>query len=320
MQFFQTTRRRIILSFCTTLLVFAECGVCRSAATSQLATIQTADTIGKHGHTTTFGLFQLQKGRIKAKDQSVDIGNFTETHQVELEIETFLIPIRFIFGIGDDLDLSLGATFTTGGVRKIISDYYKTGDVTRNQRVYNQALFDTTVGLKYGIKPDDRNGLPKIAVGGDVQIGFSADNQLNSMGDFLDHSPANSFPFVGVNTYFVGTHKISNLVKGHAGVGTYLSSKSLKINDSFLFYWQLGGEALLTDELWIIADFSRKFPLAGMTLSDQISIGMRYELSNGATFHFGYISEPGFQFSISVNGEKDGVIVPRVQHADDLVF
>ena len=305
---------------CVFLVLSVESGFSQSPPAPQLAIIQTADTLGKGGYTTTFGLFQFQKGRLKAENQSVEIGNFAEAHDVELEVETFLMPIRFIYGIGDYLDLVLGGTFSTGGVRKIISDYYNTGDSMRDQRVYDQALFDTTIGLKYGIKPDDRDGLPKIAIGGDVQIGFSADNKLNSTDDFLDHTPADSFPFVGVNTYFIGSHRIADLVQGHAGVGIYLSTKSLKTSDSFLLNWQVGGEALLSDDLWLVADFSREFPLAGMTISNLISVGMRYELSNGATFHFGYVSEPGFQFSLSVGRAKDGIIAPRAPGGDDLLF
>ena len=45
----------------------------------------------------------------------------------------------------------------------------------------------------------------------DVQFGFTADDRLNSDNEFLDHSPADGFPFMGVNTYLVGTQRFGDL-------------------------------------------------------------------------------------------------------------
>ncbi|MDE0042898.1 MAG: hypothetical protein OXT74_12740 [Candidatus Poribacteria bacterium] len=320
MRFLRSTHLCTLLTCCTVLVLIAESGFGQLPPAPQLALMQTADTLGKGGYTTAFGHFQFQKGRVIAENQSVEIGNFEELHTVELNVQTFLMPIRFTYGIDENLDLILGGTFSTGGVRKTVYDFYETGDPDRDRRVYDQALFDTVVGLKYGIKPDDSDGLPKIAIGGDVQIGYSADNRLSGTGDFLDPTPADGFPFVGVNTYILGALRFGEYVRGHAGVGMFLSSKSFRATDSFLLNWQLGGEVLLTHDLWLVGDFSRELPLAGMTISNQLSVGVRYEISNRASFHFGYVSEPGFQFSLAVGGEKSRMIAPAAPKRDEIQF
>ena len=320
MRFLRSTHLCTLLTCCTVLVLIAESAFGQLPPAPQLALMQTADTLGKGGYTTAFGHFQFQKGRVKAENQSVEIGNFEELHTVELNVQTFLMPIRFTYGIDENLDLILGGTFSTGGVRKTVYDFYETGDPDRDRRVYDQALFDTVVGLKYGIKPDDSDGLPKIAIGGDVQIGYSADNRLSGTGDFLDPTPADSFPFVGVNTYILGALRFGEYARGHAGVGMFLSSKSFRATDSFLLNWQLGGEVLLTHNLWLVGDFSRELPLAGMTISNQLSVGVRFEISNRASFHFGYVSEPGFQFSLAVGGEKGRMIAPTAPKQDEIQF
>ena len=163
-------------------------------AISHLNSIQTAEPIGKGGSSTTFGLLQYAKiDLLPDLSQHVDIGGFEESHRVTLEIETFLVPVRFAYGLSDELDLILGGTFSTGGVRKVVYDFYNTAaenntDPNVNRRVYDQPLFDGVIGLKYNIKPDRNDNFPSISVGGDVQFGFTADDRLNSDNEFLDHS------------------------------------------------------------------------------------------------------------------------------------
>ncbi len=320
MQSLRSIHRWTSLTCCTLLILIATSAFGQVPPAPQLALMQTADTLGKGGYTTSVGHFQFQKGRVTAEDQAVEIGNFEELHTVEMNVQTFLMPIRFTYGIGENLDLVLGGTFSTGGVHKTVYDFYETGDPERDRRVYDQSLFDTVVGLKYGIKPDDRDGLPKLSVGGDMQIGYTADNRLSGAGDFLDLTPADSFPFVGINTYLLGAIRFGEFARGHAGVGMYLSSKSFRATDSFLLNWQLGGEVLLSHDLWLVGDFSRELPLAGMTISNQLSVGVRYEISNRSSFHFGYVSEPGFQFSLVVGGEKGRMIAPTAPKQDEIQF
>ena len=91
-------------------------------AISQLNSIQTAEPIGKGGSSTTFGLLQYAKVDLQPDHrQNVDIGGFEELHKVALEIETFFIPVRFAYGLSDELDLLLGGTFSTGACGNLFS-------------------------------------------------------------------------------------------------------------------------------------------------------------------------------------------------------
>ena len=280
---------------------------------SQLSTIQTAETVGKGGSSTTFGLFQYSKVDLLPDiSQQVDIGGFEESHRVTLQIETFLIPVRFAYGLSDTLDLHLGGTFSTGGVRKVVHDFYNTATETAdapniNRRVYDQPLFDASIGLKYNIKPERNDNLPSISVGGDAQFGFTADDRLNSDNEFIDHSPADGFPFFGINTYLVGTHRFGSLFKVHGGVGVFLTSKALQTTDFFTLNWQLGGEAAVSDNMWLFADFSRELPYAGIHISNILGVGFRYEVSNTLAFQLGFNNQPGFQFNLTLGGEDTQV-------------
>ncbi len=274
-----------------------------------LSTIQTAEPIGKGGSATNFGLFQYSKiDLIPKHSQKVDIGGFEESHRVSLEIETFLIPVRFTYGMTDELDLVLGGTFSTGGVRKVIHNFYNFSGENGNQnelsRVYEQPLFDGLIGIKYNIKPEQNDNLPSLSVGGDAHFGFTADDRLNTDNEFLDHSPADGFPFVGINTYLVGTQRFSNLFKVHAGVGLFLTSKALKTTDFFTLNWQVGGEIAIADNMRLVADFSRELPYAGLNVTNLLGLGFRYEVSNTLAFQVGYVSQPGFQFNLTLGGEQ----------------
>jgi len=277
---------------------------------SQLNTIQTAEPLGKGGSSTTFGLLQYAKiDLLPDLSQRVDIGGFEESHRVTFEIETFLVPVRFAYGLNDELDLLLGGTFSTGGVRKSVLDFYNTDtenaeDPSSNRRVYDQPLFDGIIGLKYNIKPERNDNFPSISVGGDVQFGFTADDRLNSDNEFLDHSPADGFPFMGVNTYLVGTQRFGDLFKVHAGVGVFLTSKSLKTTDFFTLNWQIGTEVAVSDNMWFVADFSRELPYAGVHVANLIGLTLRYEISNTLAFQLGFNSRPGFLFNLTFGGEE----------------
>ncbi len=300
-----------IYMLCTVFLISIALPVSAQLPTvSQLNTIQTAEPLGKGGSSTTFGLLQYAKvDLLPDLSQRVDIGGFEESHRVTFEIETFLVPVRFAYGLNDELDLLLGGTFSTGGVRKIVHDFYNTAtenntDPNVNRRVYEQPLFDGIIGLKYNIKPDRNDNLPSISVGGDVQFGFTADDRLNSDNEFLDHSPADGFPFMGVNTYLVGTQRFGDLFKVHAGVGVFLTSKSLKTTDFFTLNWQVGTEVAVSDNMWFVADFSRELPYAGVHVTNLIGLTLRYEISNTLAFQLGFNSRPGFLFNLTFGGEE----------------
>ena len=331
MHFFQMTHQRILLIFSVFLAIVGTSLFAQSPPVTQLGVMQTADTLGKGGYTTSVGMFQVDRKKLDEtpkQPQRVVIGNFEGLHNVEFDVNTFLIPAQLTYGIGERLDLLLGATFSTGGARKIVPDFYRIGDtydaeesvdLTQDRRVYEQPLFDLVIGLKHNIKPDQQDGLPGISIGGDVQVGFTADDQLNSDKEFVDASPADGFPFMGVNTYLVGTQRFGQFMRIHAGVGSYLSSKSLKSTDSFQLLWQLGAEIAFSDDFWLVSDFSRRRAFSGITINDLISIGFRYRLSDTAAFNIGYVTEPGFQFHLTVGGEKGGAVVPA-GGGDDLLF
>ena len=105
-------------------------------AISHLSTIQTAEPMGKGGSSTTFGILQYSKvDLLPDLSQRVDIGGFEESHRVTFQIETFLVPVRFTYGLSDELDLVLGGTFSTGGVRKVVHDFYNTATETSADQI-----------------------------------------------------------------------------------------------------------------------------------------------------------------------------------------
>ena len=328
MHLYQITHHRILLTLSVFFALAGTSLFAQSPPVTQLGVMQTADTLGKGGYTTSVGMFQIDRKKLDVtpkQPQRVVIGNFEGLHNVELDINTFLIPAQLTYGIGERLDLLLGATFSTGGAYKIVPDFYQIGDTydteqgldaTRDRRVYDQPIFDLVVGLKHNIKPDLQDGLPGISIGGDVQIGFTIDDRLNSEKEFLDPSPADGFPFMGVNTYLVGTQRFGQFMRVHAGIGSYLSSKSLKATDSFLLIWQLGAEVVLSNNFWLVAEFSRRRVLSSVAINDLIGIGFRYKLSDTAAFNIGYITEPGIQFYFTVGGDKGGGAAPEAGEAD----
>ena len=283
----------------------------QSLPSSQLTTIQTAEPIGKGGSVTSFGLLQHPKIDLSPdQSQNVFIGGFEEFRKVSLEIQTYIIPVRFTYGLSDKLDMNLGATFSTGGVHKVVHDFYNTNDPELNsKRVYDQPLYEGLIGLKYNLKPEKNDGFPSISVGGDVYSGFTADDRLNSKNEFLDRSPIDGFPFIGMNTYCVGTHRLGKYFKVHAGAGVFLSSKSLRTTDSLTLNWQVGGEIAAADNMWFAADLTRELQYAGVNFSNILGLTFRYEISNTLAFQIGLnnpmgLNRPGLQFSLTLGGEK----------------
>lgn len=273
-----------------------------------LTTIQTAEPIGKGGSSTSFALFQYAKREGLAPDHSqrVVIGGFEESHKVKLEIETFLIPVRFIYGLSNKLDLHLGATLSTGGVQKVVENFYNTEDplLESKNRVYDQHVYEGLIGLKYNLKPEQNDGFPSISIGTDTYFGLTADDRFNSKNEFLDHTPIDGFPFVGINTYIVGTHRMGRYFKVHAGAGIFLSSKMLKTTDFFISNWMAGGEIAVSDNMWLAADFSRELQYAGINVSNMMGLAFRYAVSDRLAFQVGINNLPGFHFNLTLSGAK----------------
>ena len=157
---FQLTQQQILLILSTFLVLVGTSLFAQGPPVTQLGVMQTADTLGKGGYTTSVGMFQVSRRKLDAapkQPQRVIIGNFEGLHNVEFDINTFLIPAQLTYGIGERLDLLLGATFSTGGAHKIVPDFYRIGDTydaeesvdsTQDRRVYEQSIFELVVGLK----------------------------------------------------------------------------------------------------------------------------------------------------------------------------
>ena len=109
---------------------------------------------------------------------------------------------------------------------------------------------------------------------------------------------------MGINTYLVGTQRFGDLFKVHAGVGVFLTSKSLKTTDFFTLNWQVGTEVAVSDNMWLVADFSRELPYAGVHVTNLLGLTLRYEISNTLAFQLGFNNRPGFQFNLTFGGEE----------------
>ena len=128
---FQIIQQRILLVLSVFLVATGTSLFAQSPPATQLGVMRTADTLGKGGYATSFGMFQVDRKKLDEspeQPQRVVIGNFEGLHNVEFEVNTFLIPAQLTYGIGERLDLLLGATFSTGGTRKIVPDFYRIGD------------------------------------------------------------------------------------------------------------------------------------------------------------------------------------------------
>ena len=278
----------------------------QSVPVSQLTTIETAEPIGKGGSITAFSFFQYTTNRVNPdQKQGVEIGGFEEMRYISLEIDTYLLPVRFTYGLSEQLDLNLGATVSIGDVHKVVHNFYDTQDTELvSDRVYDQPVYDGMIGLKYNLKPERNDGFPSISVGGNFYSGFSADDRLNSDNEFLDQSPIDGYPYVGMNAYCVGTQRLRKYFKVHAGIGVYLSSKSLRTTDSFALNWQLGGEIAIADNMWFAADYANVIHHAGIHISNTAGLAFRYQTSNSLAFQIGLSNQPGFYFSLTLGGEK----------------
>ena len=273
---------------------------------SQLTSIQTAEPLGKGGSLTTIGLFQYSKETLEPEEmQAVFIGGFERQAFTSLEIETFFIPVRFTYGLSNKVDLNLGATLSVGNVHKVVDDFYDTDELDVNpNRVYDQPLYEGVIGLKYNLKPEKNDGLPSLSIGTEFSSGFTADDRLNTKGEFLDPDPIDGYPFAGVNTYFVATQRVGAFIKLHGGAGVLLSTKSLRTTDSFSFSYFGGGEIAVADNMWFAADYSREQLYSGVSLSNVMGLAFRYEVSSTLAFQIGINNLPGFQFNLTLGGER----------------
>ncbi len=296
----------------------------QNSGTTYLGIMPTAETLGRGGYSTSIGMFQYKEKEpdkpTETITQKIVIGDFfQEEHDVRYDADVSLVPVRLTFGVSDYVDFFVGGTYSIGDTKKIIFDYYETGE-DRN-RVYSQFLFDGTMGLKYNIKPDVGDGLPGISIGGSIQMGYTADDKKTSDGTFVDDTPADSFPYLGINTYLVGSQNFQ-IAKVHAALGAFLSSKSPRITDSFKLLIQAGGELAMSDNLFLIADFSTAQMYSGVEIESLVGVGLRYNITDRAAFSVSLASAPGFQFNLFIGGEKARIVAPTTPETgeEDLLF
>ena len=273
---------------------------------SQLTTMQTAEPLGKGGSTTSIGFYQHTVDRVRPENiQNVVIGGFEKSHYVSLEVEAYLLPVQFTYGLSDRLDLNLGATVAIGDVHKIVHNFYDTVDLEfASDRFYDQPVYDGMIGLKYNLKPERNDGFPSISIGGNFFSGFTADDRLNSDDEFLDHSPIDGYPYAAMNAYCVGTQKFRKFFKFHAGAGVYLSSKSLRTTDTFPLTWQLGGEIAIADNMWFVADYTNVIHQVGIHISNIVGLAFRFQPSSSLAVQIGLNNQPGFHFNLTLGGKK----------------
>lgn len=314
----------IVLSICifSTSDVFSQ-----SNSATHLGIMPTAETLGKGGYSTSIGMFKYEADVPGSKSdpvvQNVVIGDFfREKHRVEYHADAELLPVRLAFGVSEYVDFYLGGTYSIGDSYKAIADYYETGD--ERERKYSQFLFDGVAGLKYNIKPEVGDGLPAFSIGGEIQTGYTSDDKKTSDGNFVDDTPADNFPFVGMGTYIVASQNLQ-MAKVHAAVGMFLSSKSPRVTDSFKISVQAGGELMLAENLALIADFTTAQMYSGVDFKSLLSVGFRYNLSEKAAFSVSFAtasSNPGFQFNLFVGGEKARPLAPETPKTggEELLF
>ena len=284
-----------------------------------LGMMQTADTLGKGGTATRAGILAYTRQEKSKSDtpQTAVIGNFAELQEVKFNAKSALLPVGLTFGISENVDLTLAGTYAIGQIHKEIPNFYQTDDPDRNVRVYPQPVFDGEIAVKYGIKPEAQDGLPAVSLFGSVRSGFTADDRLDAEGEFLDQTPANGLPFLGVETQILVTQRLGQALRLHAAGGVHMSSKGLRI----IPLLQIGVEFALSDSIWATADFSKTVFVNGFKLDNVSSGGLRYDINGNASLSLFLVSKPGLQFDFTFGGAKEEVVIPQAPEDDmDLPF
>jgi len=266
-----------------------------SAANLNLAS--TADTLGKGGYSVSIGMLPYDAERNMSDPVNVDIGGFfKEKHQVKLQSDIWLVPSRITYGISERLDFTFGGTYSAGDTEKSITDYYETND--GRERVYAQTVLDGVLGLKYGIQESSAR-MPALAVGGEVQMGYTVDNEL------VDDTPSDSFPFVAMLIYMSGSYDFE-VASVHGSLGMFLSSESVQSDERFDVPIQVGAEVPFGNFSAVVDIVSFK-AFSGIGLKNVISGGVRYDISSRTTLNASVASAGGFMVRLTVGGKKSEV-------------
>ena len=273
----------------------------RGMSAVNLNLIPTAETLGKGGYSLSVGMLPYDFSRESVEPVEIDVGGvFKELHDVTLQSDIWLIPSRITYGISESLDLTFGGTYSAGDTDKSIDDYYETGDIDK-RRVYPQIVFDGFMGMKYRIKQSSTR-LPDLAVGGEVQMGYTVDN------DLVDETLEDSFPFVAMQLYMSASYDFE-IINVHGGLGMFLSSKSIQSSQRFDLPIQAGAE-IPFDGFAAVLDIALFGAFSGVGLENIVSAGLRYDISPTATLNAGVVSVGGFLVRLTVGGEKPAIAAP----------
>jgi len=291
------------------LNVYIDHSEARGMTPVNLNLIPTAETLGKGGYSFSSGMFPYSADTKTIQPMDVDIGGFfKEKHNVGLKSDIWMIPARITYGITERLDLMFGGTYSTGDTEKIITDYYETGDETK-ERVYPQVVLDGVLGMKYRIQGSSGN-IPALAFGGEFQMGYTADDRLS------DETLEDGFPFIGSMLYMAGSYDL-DVINIHGGLGMYLSSKSIQSNKRFDVPIQLGVE-IPFDGFAAVVDLTLFKPFSGIGLENVVSGGVRYSISPKASLNAGVASVGGFTISLTVGGSKPETVTTPQRSAPSL--
>ncbi len=266
----------------------------RGTPAVNLNLVPTANTLGRGGFSLSVGMFPYDMEKSPSDPMDVDIGGFfQEKHLVKLQSDIWLLPSRITFGISDRLDFTFGGTYSAGEPKKIITDYYEIGD--DRDRVYTQTVLDGVLGMKYSVQ-EKSDKLPALAFGGEVQMGYTVDNEL------VDDTPGNSFPFVGTLLYLSASYDFE-MINVHGGLGMFLSSESVQSDKRFDVPIQLGVE-IPFNGLAAVVDIVTFRAFSGVGVENIISGGLRYDISPRATLNASVVSAGGFLVRFTVGGKK----------------
>lgn len=277
-------------------LIYAGSAEARGISSVALNLIPTAQTVGEGGYSLSVGAFSYDLENRPSEPVEVDAGDFfKEKHKVELKSEIWPVPIRITYGISDRFDLTFGATYSVGDTDKIISDYYETGDEGID-RTYSQIVQGGVLGMKYVIR-EAVAGLPALAIGGEVQAGYTVDDEL------VDETPRNSFPFVATQVYVSVSHDLE-VISLHGGAGVFLSSKSIESDDSKYHLPLYAGLEAPFDGFAVVVDVALFRAFSGIERENIVSGGFRYDISPKAALNASVTSLGGFLLRLTVSGRE----------------
>ncbi|MBD3180925.1 hypothetical protein GF312_01465 [Candidatus Poribacteria bacterium] len=290
-----------IFTVALSCLIYTDSLEARGMPAVNLNLIPTAETLGKGGYIFSVGMYPYDIAKQSVEAQTIDVGGFfKEKHDLKIESDIWLIPSRITFGLTERLDLTFGGTYSAGDTDKIVSDYFETSDEDK-ERVYSQVVVDGMIGLKYRIKKSSAS-IPDMAVGGEVQMGYTVDNEL------VDDTLEDSMPFIGMQIYMAGSYDF-DIVNVHGGLGMYLSSKSIQSDKRFDIPINIGAE-IPFDGFAAVVDLTLFKAFSGIGLDNVVSAGLRYDISSNSTINAAVSSVGGFLVRLSIGGKKPVAAAP----------